>query len=100
METTVRPRADRVTLEIPIMYHRPGDDHWFQASVLNLSASGVLFGPSELEQGASVEVILEPPIQVNGFANGKQVCAARVVRTTESHTVAARFEDCRFLLDD
>jgi hypothetical protein len=81
------------------MYHRPGDDHWFQASVVNLSASGVLFGPSELEPGAAVEVILEPPIQVNGFANGKQVCAARVVRTTESHTVAARFEECRFLLD-
>ena len=52
METALRPRADRVTLDIPIMYHRPGDDHWFQASVVNLSASGVLFGPSELEPGA------------------------------------------------
>jgi hypothetical protein len=52
-----------------------------------------------LEPGASVEVILEAPIQVNGFATGKQVCSARVVRTTETHTVAARFEDCRFLLD-
>ena len=99
METALRPRADRVTLNIPIMYHRPGDDHWFQASVVNLSASGVLFGPSELEPGASVEVILEAPIQVNGFATGKQVCSARVIRTTETHTVAARFEDCRFLLD-
>ena len=100
METAIRPRADRVAVEIPIMYHRPGDDHWFQASVLNLSASGVLFGPSELEPGTPVEVILSPPIQVNGFANGKQVCAAKVVRTTESRTVAARFEECRFLLED
>jgi hypothetical protein len=100
METSNRPRADRVTLEIPITYHRPGEDQWFEARVLNLSASGVLFGPSELEPGAPVEVILSPPIQVNGFANGKQVCAARVVRTTEMHTVAARFEECRFLLED
>jgi len=99
METALRPRADRVTLDIPIMYHRPGDDHWFQASVVNLSASGVLFGPSELEPGASVEVILETPIQVNRFATGKQMCSARMIRTTETHTVAARFEDCRFLLD-
>jgi hypothetical protein len=93
------PRADRVALGIPILYHRPEDDHWSQVQVLNLSASGVLFGPSEVEPGTSVEVILCPPIQVAGFASGKQVCAAEVVRTTERRIVAARFEACRFLLE-
>jgi hypothetical protein len=100
METAILPRADRFALTIPILYHRPGDDHWFQAKVLNLSVSGVLFGPSELEAGASVEVILSPPIQIGGFAPGKQVCVAEVIRTTETQTVAARFEECRFLLED
>jgi hypothetical protein len=100
METAVLPRANRLPLSIPILYHRPGDDHWFQARVFNLSASGVLFGPSELEPGASVEVILSPPIQVGGFAPGKQVCVAEVVRTTETQTVAARFAECRFLLEE
>ena len=37
------PRAERVALGIPILYQRPGDDQWFQARVLNLSESGVLF---------------------------------------------------------
>jgi len=93
------PRAPRVNLTIPILYRRKNDDHWFQARVMNLSESGVLFGPTELEAGAPVEVILSPPIQVGGFATGTQVCAAEVVRTTDIGAVAVRFEECRFLLD-
>jgi hypothetical protein len=93
------PRADRVALGMTILYHRSGDDHWFQARVVNLSESGVLFGPSELEAGTPVEVILSPPIQVGTLATGKQLCAAEVVRTTETHAVAVRFDECRFLLD-
>ena len=93
------PRANRVALGIPIMYHRPGDDQWFHAKVVNLSESGVLFAPSELKPGTPVEIILSPPVQVGALATGKQVCAAQVVRTTEAHAVAARFEECRFLLE-
>jgi PilZ domain-containing protein len=98
MEITL-PRADRIALGIPILYHRSGDDHWFQARVVNLSESGVLFGPSELEPGTPVEVIISPPIQVGTLASGKQLCAAEVVRATEMHAVAVRFDECRFLLD-
>jgi hypothetical protein len=92
-------RAPRVALSIPILYRRKDDDHWFQATVLNLSESGVLFGPTELQTGAPVEVILSPPIQVGAFATGAQVCAAQVVRTTDVGVAAVRFEECRFLLD-
>ena len=92
-------RAPRVQLPIPIMYRRANDDHWFQANVVNMSESGVLFGPSDLQPGTSVEVILAPPIPVGSFANGKQVCVGEVVRATGIGTVAARFEDCRFLLE-
>jgi hypothetical protein len=99
MQTSVLPRAERVALGILIMYHRPGEDQWFQARVVNLSESGVLFGPSELELGTPVEVLLSPPIQIGGLAPGKQVCVAEVVRTTEMHAVAVRFGECRFLLE-
>jgi PilZ domain len=91
------PRADRVELPIPITYRRANGDEWFHAKVVNLSESGVLFGPSELEPGTPVEVILSSPIQVGSFATGSQVCAAEVVRVTEIGAVAARFEECRFL---
>jgi hypothetical protein len=97
---TLVPRAERVTLPIPIMYRRSSDDEWFQSRVVNLSASGVLFGPSELEPGASVEIILSPPAGVGMIASGKQVCVAEVVRATEVGSVAARFEQCRFLLEE
>ena len=67
--------------------------------VVNLSESGVLFGPSGFQPGTAVEVILSPPIQIGSFASGKQVCVAEVLRTTEMHAVAVRFEACRFLLE-
>jgi hypothetical protein len=92
-------RARRVPLPIPITYHRPGDEHWFHAHVVNLSESGVLFAPSDLEPGTTVEVIISPPIQVGSFATGKQVCVGEVVRTAGTGAVAARFEECRFLLE-
>ena len=92
-------RAARVDLPIPIMYRRTTDDHWFKATVVNLSESGVLFGPTDLEPGAYVELILSPPIMVGAFATGKQVCQGEVVRTTEVGTVALRFDECRFLLE-
>ncbi len=85
---------------MPIMYRRSSDDQWFRSTVVNLSESGVLFGPSELIPGTSVEVILSPPIQVGLMASGKQVCVAQIVRATEVGVVAARFEECRFLLEE
>jgi hypothetical protein len=86
-------------LPIPILYRREQDADWVPAKVLNLSESGVLFGPTELEAGATVEVILEPPIQVGALATGKQVCVGEVVRTDHVGAVAVRFGDCRFILD-
>ena len=89
------PRAERVPLKIPIAYHQPGEDLWFQARAINVSESGMLFESSDLLPGAPVEVLLSPPIQIGELPPGKQVCMAHVVRT-EVHTVAVRFEACRF----
>ncbi len=92
-------RAPRVAVDLPIMYRRVRDDHWFHAKALNLSESGVLFGPTDLEPGTPVEVILAPTVPIAGFATGKQVCVAEVVRTTGVGAAAVRFEECRFLLE-
>ena len=93
------PRARRISLPISIMYRRTGEEDWHPSKVVNLSESGVLFGPTELIPGMAVEVILSPPMQVGSLPTGKQVCSAEVVRATEVGAVAARFEECRFLLE-
>lgn len=94
------PRATRVALSIPIAYRRLGDEDWYQSKVLNLSESGILFGPTELEPGSTVEVMVSPPIQVGSLGRGKQVCSAAVVRSTQARAVAVRVDACRFMLDD
>jgi hypothetical protein len=90
-----RPRAERLTFPTPIMYRRRGEEHWFASRVLNLSDSGVLFGPSELTLGTPVEIILTTPTQIAWFSPGRQVCPAEVVRATADGSVAARFVDGR-----
>jgi hypothetical protein len=93
------PRAARVLLPIPISYRRAGEDDWFPSRVQNISESGVLFGPTELELGTPVEVMFSPPVSVGSLAPGKQVCVGEVVRAADLGVVAARFEECRFVLE-
>jgi hypothetical protein len=97
---TLTPRADRVALSIPIAYRRVGDDHWFQSKVVNLSESGILFGPTELQPGTSIEVVVSPPMHVGSLSRGKQLCGGHVVRSTHVGAVAVRVNTCRFMLDD
>ena len=96
---TITPRAARVPMPIAIMFRRAGEEEWLAGRVVNLSESGVLFGPTELRPGARVEVLLSPPMQVGSLATGKQVCAAEVVRSTDAGATAVRFSECRFLLE-
>jgi hypothetical protein len=96
---TITPRAARLSIPMSIMYRRSGEEDWLSGKVVNLSESGVLFGPTELQPGASVEVLLSPPIQVGSLATGKQVCAAEVVRASDIGATAVRFDECRFLLE-
>ena len=98
MRATV-PRANRVVLPIALTYRLAEDDQWLQGRVSNLSESGVLFGPTELQPGERVELIIVSPIAVKAMAPGRMVCIARVVRTTEVGATAALFEFCRFVVD-
>ena len=96
---TITPRASRVSLPMSIMFRRSGEEDWLSSKVVNLSESGVLFGPAELKPGTSIKVLLSPPIQVGSLATGKQVCVAEVVRSSELGVAAVRFDECRFLLE-
>jgi hypothetical protein len=97
--TRMIPRADRLNLHVPITYRVSGDDHWFQGRIVNISESGVLFEPTELQAGMPVELIFSTPVQVGSIASGKLVCVGEVVRTTEMGVAGARFEECRFVLE-
>ena len=92
-------RSERLALPISITYRIAGDDHWIHSRVMNISDSGVLFGPTIVGLGTALEVIFAAPVNIGALASGKLVCAAEVVRTTEWGAAAAKFEECRFLLD-
>ncbi len=93
------PRADRLRLQIPITYRQHGDEEWFLSHVVNLSESGVLFGPTELQPGAIVEVIVSAPVPVGARPPGPHKCEGKVVRITETGTAAARFDAWHGLLE-
>jgi hypothetical protein len=93
------PRADRLRLAIPITYREPGDEEWFVSHVVNVSESGVLFGPTGLRPGVAVEVIITPPVQLGTRVAGPHKCGGTVVRTTETGAAAARLDTWMDLLE-
>jgi hypothetical protein len=92
-------RSARVALPIQITYRLVDDDHWISSRVVNISESGMLFGPTALAPGTPVEVLFSMPMDVGMLASGKQICVAEVVRTTETGAAAVKFEECRYILD-
>jgi hypothetical protein len=93
------PRATRVPLRISVFYRHPQDDFWFSSQAVNVSESGILFGPADLTSGTQVEVMLSPPVPVGTLATGPQICAGQVVRTTEAGAAAVRIQESWFLLE-
>lgn len=97
--TEMRSRADRVRTSIPVLYRYPGEDGWSESRALNVSSSGILFGPANVLSGAYVEVMLAPNERVGPVTTGPQIYAGEVVRTTDSGAVAVRFDESWFVLD-
>jgi hypothetical protein len=96
----VTPRARRVALTVPIRYRTAGGaERWLEGRMLNVSESGVLFGPTRLEPGARLEVIFSAPVDIAPLGAGKVFCVGETVRITQSGAAAVRFEECRFLLE-
>ena len=96
---TIVQRAERIPLPIPIAYRRAGEEDWLHSRVLNMSESGVLFGPTSLEPGTQVEVIFSTPAPIGSILPGQMVCVGEIVRATEVGVVGARFGTRRFLLE-
>jgi len=95
MTLTIVPRAERLPLRIPIAYRIPGDDEWFQSRIVNISESGVLFGPTGLKPGTIVEVMFSCPGQIGSMPPGVVICLGQVVRTDETEAAAAKFQQYR-----
>lgn len=95
----ITPRAQRFVASVPILYRRPGEEDWLNAKSINVSESGVLFGPTALDAGEPIEVMISAPANMTSLAAGKQVCQGAVVRVTDVGTAAARFDECRFILE-
>ena len=68
--------------------------------MLNVSESGVLFGPSLVDVGTRVEVIFSTPVNIASLAAGTVFCVGEAVRLTPSNAAAVRFDECRFILGD
>ena len=92
-------RADRFRLQIPITYRLQGEEEWFVSHVENVSESGILFGPTGLQPGVAVEMILSPPVAVGARVAGPHRCEGQVVRTTEVGSAAARLTAWKDLLE-
>lgn len=96
---TEAPRAKRLPLAMPINYRSAGEDGWLQGRIVNISESGVMFAPADLEVGQAIELIISTPISIQSIAPGRLICMAKVVRTAPDGKAAAHFDECRFLLE-
>lgn len=95
---TIIPRAERLALRIPIAYRIPGDDEWFQSRIVNISESGVLFGPTGLSPGTIVEVMFTCPGQIGTMPPGVVICMGEVVRIDETEAAATKFHRHRTII--
>jgi hypothetical protein len=93
------PRASRVPLDAPVRYRVANHEEWFQSQVVNVSESGVLFGPTDLMEGTHIELILSIPRTIDTLPAGQLFCVGEVVRTTDTGAAAAVFHERRFLLE-
>jgi hypothetical protein len=101
MRTPHVERAERLRVSLPIRYRMAGHEHWLDSRILDISDSGVLFGPAIVsEPGTSVEMMFSSPMSIGTLAPGQMTCVGAIVRLNEQGYVGARFSQCRFVLDD
>jgi hypothetical protein len=87
-----------MTMTVPVRYRPIGAECWLECRMMNVSESGVLFGPSHVDVGTRVEVIFSTPVDIASLAAGTVFCVGEAVRVTSSQAAAVRFDECRFFL--
>lgn len=97
-----KPRARRLTVEIPVQYRQHGTATWQKGTVRNISRSGVLFeGTQLLPPKTALDMIFEMPAEITGQNGSRVLCTAAVVRTTlgedDTAKIAASIAGYEFL---
>src|SRR5205814_10548349 len=77
-------RAERMRVGIAVRYRVAGHEHWLDSRILDISDSGVLFGPAiaSPDPGTPVEVMFSSPIPIGSMAPGHMMCAGAIIRRT------------------
>jgi hypothetical protein len=83
---------------MPVRYRVAGESAWWTTQVVNVSESGILFGPARVLSGTHIELLFRCPVTIGSLIPGQHVCLGRTVRVTQD-TVAVEFEVCRHLLN-
>ena len=99
MMRTYVPRASRVDLDIPVRYRVANGTDWFHTTAVNMSESGILFGPTNVREGTEIEIIMVIPKSIDELPAGEHFFVGEVVRTTGAGAAAAAFHEKRFLLE-
>lgn len=107
-ETTWKPRARRLRLNLPLRYRGKNLTTWYEGSIQNISQSGVFFhGPQQLPPNALLELIFEMPEQISGQKNSNVLCQGKLIRTKDATEnvedafgLAASILDYKFLHQD
>jgi hypothetical protein len=95
-----RPRAERYSIPIAILYRSPGELDWQAGLTENISRTGVLFrADRHLEPNTPLEMMLDLPTIISAPASGTALRRGRVVRAVpptlleDRAAVAATFVD-------
>jgi len=98
------PRAQRFSLQLPVLYRRSDESPWLQGTTRNISRSGVLFQTHAYQgSGVSLDLLLLMPEDMVGPVPAKVHCHGRVVRIlsadapTTDTTLAVKISDYRFV---
>ncbi len=97
-----KPRARRLTVELPLQYRQRGTTTWQRGTVRNISRSGVMFEAGQLlPSKAKLEMIFQMPAEISGQKGSRVLCSGVVVRTiaAEDNTgkIAASIAGYEFL---
>jgi hypothetical protein len=100
------PRARRLKVNVPMTYRLPGEEQWQQATILNISKSGLLFEATQLlRHNCGIEMIFEMPEEITGQANTRVLCEGYIARVSfpkgsSTARTAAAISEYTFLRND
>ncbi len=100
---SIRSRAKRFLLQVPLRYRVGGDRAWRDGQTENISSSGVLFRSGSLaELSAAIEISFTLPVEISEgaaevFCYGKIVRASSIAECENLHLLAAQILRYRLL---